>query len=163
MRISDINSRNSSDSKCVSFYIFGNKQKKAPFQTVQGHNPAGTWRRNNVVSTSMWRHDVTSTLVQRCFDAMCLLGLSRSVKKALGQSDWDYILAVSRSTRFRHIAVICVPAMNPLFQGRVYQIVTEINWNLGWGISGVLSRYLWFPTMKCNFACKKVSSALKQN
>ena len=28
--------------------------------------PVGIWRRNNVVSTSMRRYDVTSTLIQRC-------------------------------------------------------------------------------------------------
>ena len=53
--------------------------------------------------------------------------------------------------------MIGVPAMNPLVQGRLYQIVNVIwklefrvghlidnamNWNLRWGISGVLSRYL---------------------
>ena len=29
---------------------------------------------NNAVSTSMRRHDVASTLIRRCFDAMCPLG-----------------------------------------------------------------------------------------
>ena len=34
---------------------------------------AGTWRLYNVVSTSMQRHDVASTLYRRCIDVMCLL------------------------------------------------------------------------------------------
>ena len=37
-------------------------------------NPAGTWRLYNVVSTSMQRHDVASTLGLRCIDVVCLLG-----------------------------------------------------------------------------------------
>ena len=36
--------------------------------------PADTWRLYNVVSTSMQRHDVASTLRQRCIAVMCLLG-----------------------------------------------------------------------------------------
>ena len=36
--------------------------------------PAGTWRLHNIVSTSMQRHDVASTLRRRCIDVMCLLG-----------------------------------------------------------------------------------------
>ena len=36
--------------------------------------PASTWRLYTVVSTSMQRHDVASTLRQRCIDVMCLLG-----------------------------------------------------------------------------------------
>ena len=39
------------------------------------HNrPAGTWRSYNVASTSMQRHDVASTLRQRCINVMCPLG-----------------------------------------------------------------------------------------
>ena len=38
--------------------------------------PADTWRFYNVVSTSMQRHDVASTLRRRCTDVMCLLGCS---------------------------------------------------------------------------------------
>ena len=37
-------------------------------------DPAGTWRQNNVVSTSMRRQDVASTLIWRSFKAVCLLG-----------------------------------------------------------------------------------------
>ena len=36
---------------------------------------AGTWRKYNVGSTSMQRHDVASTLRRRCINVMCLLGL----------------------------------------------------------------------------------------
>ena len=35
---------------------------------------ADTWRLYNVVSTSMQRHDVASTLRRRCIDVLCLLG-----------------------------------------------------------------------------------------
>ena len=38
------------------------------------YSPASTRRLNNVVSTSMQRHDVASTLRRRCIDVMCLLG-----------------------------------------------------------------------------------------
>ena len=34
--------------------------------------PAGTWRLYNVVSTSMQRHDVASTLRRRCIDVICM-------------------------------------------------------------------------------------------
>ena len=36
--------------------------------------PAGTWRKYNVTSTSMHRHDVASTLRRRCIYVMCLPG-----------------------------------------------------------------------------------------
>ena len=36
--------------------------------------PAGTQRWDNVASTSMRRHDVTSTLMRRCIYVLCLLG-----------------------------------------------------------------------------------------
>ena len=35
--------------------------------------PVGTWRRNNVESTSMRRHDVAPALIYHCFKVMCLL------------------------------------------------------------------------------------------
>ena len=41
--------------------------------------PAGTWRLNNVVLTSM-QHDVTSTLMQRCINVMTLHRRSDVVK-----------------------------------------------------------------------------------
>ena len=37
--------------------------------------PASTWRRNNVVSTSMRRHDVALTLIWRCFKVVCQQGV----------------------------------------------------------------------------------------
>ena len=40
------------------------------------NNPAGTWRKYNVASTSMQRHDVASTLRRRCIYVMCLPGSS---------------------------------------------------------------------------------------
>ena len=36
--------------------------------------PAGTWRQNDVRSTSMRRHDVSSTLIWCHYDVMCPLG-----------------------------------------------------------------------------------------
>ena len=36
--------------------------------------PADTWRQNNVVSTSRRRYAVASTLIQRYFKVVCLLG-----------------------------------------------------------------------------------------
>ena len=40
--------------------------------------PAGTWRRNDVVLTSMRRDFVAWTSKQRHFDVMCLLGFSKN-------------------------------------------------------------------------------------
>ena len=45
-----------------------------PIYLFQNTNPEGTWRLYNVVSTSMQRHDVASTLRRHCIDVMCLLG-----------------------------------------------------------------------------------------
>ena len=39
--------------------------------------PVGTQRENGVVSTSMRRDHVVSTLIRRHFDVVCLLGLVR--------------------------------------------------------------------------------------
>ena len=41
---------------------------------VVEESQADTWRLYNVVSTSMQRQDVASTLKRRCIDVMCLLG-----------------------------------------------------------------------------------------
>ena len=41
--------------------------------------PAGTWRLYNVVSTSMQRHDVASTLSRRCINVRCPLGNVKAV------------------------------------------------------------------------------------
>ena len=41
--------------------------------------PAGTWRLYNVISTSMQRHDVASTLRRLCIDVMCLLGSNEAI------------------------------------------------------------------------------------
>ena len=41
---------------------------------IQYKNPAGTWRQNDVILTSIWRHYVTFTSVRRRYDVMCLLG-----------------------------------------------------------------------------------------
>ena len=41
---------------------------------IQYKNPAGTWRQNDVILTSIRRHCVTSTSVWRRYDIMCLLG-----------------------------------------------------------------------------------------
>ena len=38
------------------------------------HNPAGTWRKYNVASMSMQRHDIASTLRRRYIYVMCLPG-----------------------------------------------------------------------------------------
>ena len=43
-----------------------------------GDGPVGTRRLYNVISTSMQRHDVASTLRRRCIDVMCPLGGSLS-------------------------------------------------------------------------------------
>ena len=45
-----------------------------------------------------------------------------------------------------------------------YSTVKAKSWKV-WvrGVSGVLSRVPWFPTVQCNPACKKVSAASKQN
>ena len=40
----------------------------------KNYYPAGTWRKYNVASTSMQRHDVTSTLRRRYIYVMCLPG-----------------------------------------------------------------------------------------
>ena len=37
--------------------------------------PADTWGLYNVASTSMQRHDVASTLIRRCINVMCPLGI----------------------------------------------------------------------------------------
>ena len=50
------------------------KGLSCPHADYVDHHPAGTCRRGNVVSTSMQRHDVPSTLMRRCINAMCLLG-----------------------------------------------------------------------------------------
>ena len=46
-------------------------------------NPVGIWCQNDVVSTSMRRHHVASTLIRRHFHVMCLLGklLNEILKK----------------------------------------------------------------------------------
>ena len=44
--------------------------------------PAGTWRKYNVASTSMQRHDVASTLKRRYIYVMCLLGSLITTKYA---------------------------------------------------------------------------------
>ena len=46
------------------------------------YNPtisAGTWRQNNVVSTSRRRYDVALTLIRRCFRIVCLFVLDLTV------------------------------------------------------------------------------------
>ena len=56
---------------CVNFYLYvitGRKYRECIL------NPAGTWRKYNVASTSMQRHDVASTLRRRYIYVMCLPG-----------------------------------------------------------------------------------------
>ena len=48
---------------------------KLPMMQVFIMNPAGTWRKYNVASTSMQRHDVASTLRRRYIYVMCLPGM----------------------------------------------------------------------------------------
>ena len=52
------------------------------------------WRQHNVVQTSMWRHDITSTLMRRCFDFMYLLG-------------WYHILCFNSVSLFLCICMNC--------------------------------------------------------
>ena len=47
-------------------------------QSVRIH-PVGTQRKNDVVSTSMRRDHVASTLIRRHFDVVCLLGIGQCV------------------------------------------------------------------------------------
>ena len=51
-----------------SFFFFFN------YMRAIDEIPAGTWRKYNVASTSMQRHDVASTLRRRCIYVMCLPG-----------------------------------------------------------------------------------------
>ena len=47
--------------------------------TIYVYSPAGTWRKYNVASTSMQRHDVASTLRRRYIYVMCPLGVYKIV------------------------------------------------------------------------------------
>ena len=49
-------------------------------QIVYNNNPVGKWCQNDIVSTSMRRHDVASTLIGRHFYVMFPLG-KRSERK----------------------------------------------------------------------------------
>ena len=48
-------------------------------------NPAGTWRHNDVRSTSC--HDVASTLILRHYDVMCPLGMFLDFNQYFGESE----------------------------------------------------------------------------
>ena len=50
-------------------------RSQVPWSHHWQHSPADTWRRNDVVWTSMRRNYVASTSVRHHFDVMCLLGL----------------------------------------------------------------------------------------
>ena len=54
-------------------YFDTRRDKHKPFDS----DPAGTWRKYNVASTSMQRHDVASTLRRRYIYVMCPLGSVR--------------------------------------------------------------------------------------
>ena len=62
------------------FYCMGivrcSKLKTSDYLFTQWtlHCPAGTWRKYNVASTSMQRHDIASTLRQHYIYVMCPLG-----------------------------------------------------------------------------------------
>ena len=52
---------------------------------VSPHGPVGIWCQTDVVSTSMRRHHVASTLIRRHFHVMCSLGLfMRNIGKITG-------------------------------------------------------------------------------
>ena len=70
---------------------------------ISQHIPAGTWRKYNVASTSMQRHDVASTLRRRCIYVMCHDVASTLRRRCI------YVMChdVASTLRRRYIYVMC--------------------------------------------------------
>ena len=68
------------------------------------HNPSGHTTLNDVVSTSMRRDHVASTLIRRHFDVMCLLGYSRLSLSRIPRNSLKYFdISVPQHIRFAEL------------------------------------------------------------
>ena len=75
LKILGVDSEGSLSGYCVLGFLL-------PFRCYELYQPrvyipAGTWRKYNITSTSMQRHDVASTLRRSCIYVICPLGIIR--------------------------------------------------------------------------------------